>query len=154
MDTTAQVSVTRTIRASRQRVFRAWTEPELMMRWFVEGDWEMTLCEIDLRKGGRYRFEGATDGKKWAIWGSNLDVRPLERLVYTWIWEHDQSFGDPTGDTQVTGSSGTVAATRRSFSRTSASSLSARARITPRDGASASIASNSCSTPEGIRRTP
>ena len=40
METTAQqLTVTRTIRASRQRVFRAWTEPELMMRWFVEADW-------------------------------------------------------------------------------------------------------------------
>ncbi|HEY1434686.1 MAG TPA: SRPBCC domain-containing protein, partial [Thermoanaerobaculia bacterium] len=67
METTEQqVSVTRTIRASRQRVFRAWTEPELMMRWFVEGDWEMSLCEIDLRPGGTYRFEGATGDKKWA----------------------------------------------------------------------------------------
>lgn len=103
MDTTGQqVSVTRTIRASRQRVFRAWTEPELMMRWFVEGDWEMHLCEIDLRPGGVYRFEGAIGDRKWAIWGSYLEVKPPERLVYTWIWEHDPSFGDTTGDTTVT----------------------------------------------------
>ena len=100
--TTQKLSVTRTIRASRQRVFRAWTEPELMLRWFVEADWEMSLCQIDLREGGQYRFEGAIGGRKWAVWGTYLEVRPPDRLVYTWIWEHDYGFGDPTGDTQVT----------------------------------------------------
>ncbi len=37
-----RLKVTRTFKASRQRVFRAWTEPELMMRWFVEGDGNTT----------------------------------------------------------------------------------------------------------------
>lgn len=94
--------VTRTLRASRQRVFRAWTEPELMMRWFVEGDGNMTVCEIDLREGGRYRLEGDIGGKRWRIWGSYLEVRPPERLVYTWTWQHDKGIGTPEGDTKVT----------------------------------------------------
>ena len=61
---TEQLTVTRTFQASRQRVFRAWTDPELMMRWFVDDDGEMTVCEIDLREGGSYRFEGTGDGKQ------------------------------------------------------------------------------------------
>lgn len=100
---TQELTVTRTIRASRQSVFRAWTDPELMMRWFVDTDGEMTLCEIDLREGGSYRFEGSVGGNKWAIRGTYLEVRPPERLVYTWIWEHDTGkLGDPKGNTQVT----------------------------------------------------
>ena len=94
--------VTRTFRASRQRVFRAWTEPELMMRWFVEGDGNMTVCEIDLREGGSYRLEGNMNGKRWRIWGEYLEVRPPERLVYTWTWKHDPGIGTSEGDTTVT----------------------------------------------------
>ena len=99
---TDRLKVTRTIRASRQRVFRAWTEPELMMRWFVEGDGNMSVCEIDLREGGRYRLEGEMGGKRWRIWGSYLEVRPPERLVYTWTWKHDEGIGTTEGDTTVT----------------------------------------------------
>ena len=73
-----------------------------MMRWFVEGDAEMTVCEIDLREGGKYRLEGRVAGKKWSIWGSYLEVRPPDRLVYTWTWKHDPGLGESTGDTQVT----------------------------------------------------
>ncbi|MFY9553000.1 MAG: SRPBCC family protein [Thermoanaerobaculia bacterium] len=97
-----RLKVSRTIRASRQRVFRAWTEPELMMRWFVEDDAEMSVCQIDLREGGRYRLEGNVGGKAWRIRGEYLEVRPPERLVYTWTWDHDPGFGEQTGDTLVT----------------------------------------------------
>ena len=97
-----KLKVTRTFKASRQRVFRAWTEPELMMRWFVEGDGNMSVCEIDLREGGRYRLEGDMGGKRWTIWGSYLEVRPPERLVYTWTWKHDPGIGTTEGDTTVT----------------------------------------------------
>jgi uncharacterized protein YndB with AHSA1/START domain len=98
----SRLKVTHTFRASRQRVFRAWTEPELMMRWFVEGDGEMTACEIDLREGGSYRLEGTMAGKRWAIRGTYLEVRPPERLVYTWTWKHDPGLGESEGDTTVT----------------------------------------------------
>jgi uncharacterized protein YndB with AHSA1/START domain len=97
-----KLKVTRTFKASRQRVFRAWTEPELMMRWFVEGDGNMSVCEIDLREGGHYRLEGDMGGKRWKIWGSYLEVRPPEKLVYTWTWKHDPGIGTSEGDTTVT----------------------------------------------------
>ena len=97
-----KLKVTRTFKASRQRVFRAWTEPELMMRWFVEGDGNMSVCEIDLREGGHYRLEGDMGGKRWRIWGSYLEVRPPEKLVYTWTWKHDPGIGTSEGDTTVT----------------------------------------------------
>ena len=97
------LKVTRTFKASRQRVFRAWTEPELMMRWFVEGDGNMSVCDIDLREGGQYRLEGEMGGKRWRIWGSYLEVKPPEKLVYTWAWKHDPGVGKtPEGDTTVT----------------------------------------------------
>jgi uncharacterized protein YndB with AHSA1/START domain len=100
-DPVSRVRVTRTFEASRQRVYRAWTDPELMMKWFAEPDYDMRILELDLRVGGRYRFEGEVKGKRWSLGGTYLEVRPPERLVYTWKWEDDPALGGP-GDTIVT----------------------------------------------------
>jgi uncharacterized protein YndB with AHSA1/START domain len=97
----SRVRVTRRLLASRQRVYRAWTEPQLMMKWFVEGDGDMRIVALDLRVGGRYRFEGEHAGGTWALEGEFLEVRPAERLVYTWNWETDEKLGGP-GATVVT----------------------------------------------------
>ena len=97
----SRVRVTRRFRASRQRVYRAWTEPELMMKWFVEADYDLRIVALDLRVGGRYRFEGEHGGQPWVLEGEFLEVRPAERLVYTWRWETDKNLGGP-GDTVVT----------------------------------------------------
>ena len=97
----SRVRVTRRLHASRQRVYRAWTEPELMMKWFVEADYDLRIVALDLRVGGRYRFEGEHDGHAWVLEGEFLEVRPTERLVYTWRWETDKNLGGP-GDTVVT----------------------------------------------------
>jgi uncharacterized protein YndB with AHSA1/START domain len=97
------VRVTRTIRASRHRVYRAWTEPELLMRWFIEEDGEMWVRELDLRAGGRYALEGRVGDKPWRIEGKFLEVSPPRRLIYSWSWDNDPALGEPVGaDTIVT----------------------------------------------------
>lgn len=98
------VRVSRTIQASRHRVYRAWTNPDLLMRWFVQpGDGEISLVELDLRQGGRYVLEGRDRGKPWHIEGTYLEVAPPEKLVYTWTWKNDPGLGEPEGeDTVVT----------------------------------------------------
>ena len=63
------VRVSRTFEATRQRVYRAWTDPELLIRWFVDDDGDMRVRTLDLRVGGRYRFEGTSKGHSWAIEG-------------------------------------------------------------------------------------
>jgi uncharacterized protein YndB with AHSA1/START domain len=72
------------------------------MRWFVEGDDEMRVCRIDLREGGHYEFEGVKGGRTWSVRGKYLEVKPPERLVYTWTWNNDRAHGEPQGDTLVT----------------------------------------------------
>jgi uncharacterized protein YndB with AHSA1/START domain len=102
-ETAPAVRVSRTIRASRQRVFRAWTEPELLMRWFVGPDDPMRIVELDLRPGGRYRLEGTMQSRPWKVWGTYREVVPNSRLVYTWTWDNDAELGEPLGkDTLVT----------------------------------------------------
>jgi uncharacterized protein YndB with AHSA1/START domain len=97
------VRVSRRIKASRQRVYRAWTDPELLMRWFVEGDGEMVVRELDLRAGGRYLLEGRDRGRLWRIEGRYLEVASPSKLVYTWSWDNEPGLGDKVGrDTLVT----------------------------------------------------
>ena len=50
-ETASRIVVSRALKASRHRVFRAWTEPELLMKWFVESDGEISACRMDLREG-------------------------------------------------------------------------------------------------------
>ena len=95
------VRVSRTFEANRQRVFRAWTDPELLIRWFADDDSDMTVRALDLRVGGRYRFEGTNAGHAWAIEGVFREVIPPERLVYTWSFPQNPEFGEP-GETTVT----------------------------------------------------
>ena len=102
--TTATLSlrVSRTIRASREALFRAWTDPEELQHWWrQEGDgWAFAGASVDLRVGGRYQL-GMTgpDGRSHVAGGVYREVVPPARLVFTWEWE------DPTnrvGDTVVT----------------------------------------------------
>jgi uncharacterized protein YndB with AHSA1/START domain len=86
---------THRFQASRQRVYRAWTEPEILMRWFVESEGRVDKCNIDLRPGGNYRIEGRMGDKPWSIYGKYLEVKPSEKLVYTWQWDFDPTMGVP-----------------------------------------------------------
>lgn len=99
---TSQLHFTHRFAASRKRVYRAWTEPELLMKWFVESEGRVDKCDIDLRPGGTYRIEGRMGEKPWSIWGKYLEVKPAEKLVYTWQWDFDPAVGAPAGDTLVT----------------------------------------------------
>lgn len=67
------------------RVFRAWTEPELLMPWFCPRPWRTTACEIDLRPGGLFRtvMEGPNGERSDDAAGCYLEVVPNERLVWT-----------------------------------------------------------------------
>lgn len=51
-----QLVITRDFEAPRDLVFLCFAKPELMRRWYGLPDWEMTVCEIDFRVGGKWRF--------------------------------------------------------------------------------------------------
>jgi uncharacterized protein YndB with AHSA1/START domain len=67
-----------------QRVWDAWTRPELLVRWFTPAPWRTTHCEIDLRPGGAFRtvMEGP-DGERMDSTGCYLEVDAPRRLVWT-----------------------------------------------------------------------
>ena len=80
--------VRRTIRASAERLFDAWTRPEQLVQWWVLKGAHCPHAEVDLRVGGRYRI-GNQFGDCPVIWISGQFEsieRPVE-LVYSWIIE-------------------------------------------------------------------
>jgi len=94
------LKVTRTLPASREKVFRAWTDPQTLMKWFAPSDQFITrLPEFDLRVGGRYRIEMKLEEKTHTVVGTYREIRPPEKLVFTWRWENEPAH---VGDTLVT----------------------------------------------------
>lgn len=90
------IELKRTFHAPREKVFEAWTRPELMQRWLCRTAPEavVRVTSVDLRPGGAYRIEvdGYT-GKHYSLAGEYREVRPPERLAFTWQWVHQP--GDP-----------------------------------------------------------
>lgn len=82
-----ELVVTRLFDAPPQLVYRAWTTPALMQRWWVPKSFGMTLlsCEIDARPGGSYRFVFSHPDfpEPMAFFGRYLEAVPASRLVWT-----------------------------------------------------------------------
>jgi uncharacterized protein YndB with AHSA1/START domain len=82
------IRITREFNAPRDRVFRAWTDPELVARWLGPKSTTMRIDSWDARTGGSYRYAAVRDDEELAtFYGSFHEVRPDERLVQTFTWE-------------------------------------------------------------------
>jgi uncharacterized protein YndB with AHSA1/START domain len=80
-----EVCIRRILNAPRERVFHAWTRPDLMARWFFAGEGWTTKATTDLSIGGRYEVlmrDGA--GVEHAQFGRYREITPFSRLVFTW----------------------------------------------------------------------
>jgi uncharacterized protein YndB with AHSA1/START domain len=84
-----RVVVRRVIPATRERVFRSWTEPELLQRWWGPGGFTCPAAQVDLRPGGTYRLVmlGPPGVPEMSVTGTYRRVDPPELLVYTWRWD-------------------------------------------------------------------
>jgi uncharacterized protein YndB with AHSA1/START domain len=88
LPTDEQILITREFDAPRHLVYKAWTTPELVKRWWSAKRGEVTTCEIDLRVGGRWRFVMVTeDGLEVAFHGEYREIVPNERIVSTEVYE-------------------------------------------------------------------
>ncbi|HXO45070.1 MAG TPA: SRPBCC domain-containing protein [Candidatus Cybelea sp.] len=84
-----KVQVKRTFLAPRERVFGAWTEPESLKRWMCRASAEhkAEYLELDVRPGGRYRLKSTSpSGDFFWLTGEYREIRPPEKLVFTWEW--------------------------------------------------------------------
>jgi uncharacterized protein YndB with AHSA1/START domain len=88
LPTDEQILITREFDAPRDLVFRAWTEPELVGRWWGGNRGVVTVAEIDLRVGGAWRCVMVTDdGSEAAFRGEYREIVPNERIVSTEVYE-------------------------------------------------------------------
>ena len=86
------IRITREFDAPREKVFRAHTDPDLIVRWLGPRGLEMTIDHYDCRSGGSYRYVHSRDGEEYRFHGSFHEVRPAESIVQTFTYE-----GDPDG---------------------------------------------------------
>ena len=82
-----EMVVTRTFNAPARLVFKAWSSPELMMRWWTPKSFGITFvsCEADVRTGGTYRFVFSHPDfeQPMAFFGKYVEVIPNARIVWT-----------------------------------------------------------------------
>jgi uncharacterized protein YndB with AHSA1/START domain len=82
-----EILITRAFDAPPALVFRAWTDPELVPRWWTARRGTMQVCEIDLRVGGRWRYVMDAGGFEVGFHGEYREIVPGERLVQTEVYE-------------------------------------------------------------------
>jgi uncharacterized protein YndB with AHSA1/START domain len=88
LPTDEQILITREFDAPKHLVYRAWTTPELVERWWAGRRGKVTSAEIDLRIGGTWRYVMvATGGFEVAFHGEFREIVPNERIVTTEIYE-------------------------------------------------------------------
>jgi len=88
LPTDEQILIMREFDAPRHLVWKAWTTPELVRRWWHANRGEMTICEIDLRVGGTWRYVMVADGfGEGGFHGEYREIVSNERLVSTEAYE-------------------------------------------------------------------
>ena len=97
LPTETQILITREFDAPRHLVYKAWTTPELIQRWWPANRGKATVTEVDLRVGGRWRWAMVTDdGFEVAFHGEYRELIPDQRIVWTEVYE-----GFPEADAEA-----------------------------------------------------
>ena len=89
-DDTPTLNLKRLFKAPRERVFRAWTDPAMLAKWWGPESRSCPFVELDPRPGGRWRTcMKAENGDEAWVQGEYKEVDPPRKLVFTWAWEND-----------------------------------------------------------------
>lgn len=81
---TRELVLNRILSAPREKVFRAWTDPEILKQWFAPKPWTTPVAQLDVRPGGANLIVmRGPDGQEFPNRGVYLEVVPNERLVFT-----------------------------------------------------------------------
>jgi uncharacterized protein YndB with AHSA1/START domain len=95
-----ELTITRVLDAPRSLVFKVWTEPSHLVRWWGPKNFTAPSCEMDLREGGAWRScIRSPEGKDHWMQGVYREIVEPERVVFTFAWEED---GEPSHETLVT----------------------------------------------------
>jgi uncharacterized protein YndB with AHSA1/START domain len=82
------LSLQRSYPVAPEKVWRAWTDPQALSRWWGPGpDAKVSAAAVDLRVGGRFRLVfGGPQGTDHEVTGVYREVVPNQKLVFTWVW--------------------------------------------------------------------
>ena len=118
----ADLQIVREFPVTRERLWRAWTQPEAILKWLGPADWPAAEVTADVRPGGAWRACLRLRGGDRVLWqsGRYLIVQPPERLQFTFMWEGSSHEDGPGVETRVTVILQPTAAggTRMQFSQT------------------------------------
>ncbi|MBV8394213.1 MAG: SRPBCC domain-containing protein, partial [Alphaproteobacteria bacterium] len=103
MDRRPKVEIVRAFAQPRERVWRAWTRPEALLRWLGPVDWPAIEVTADVRVGGTWRACLRSTESGEILWqsGRYLEIVPTERLVFSFRWEGDSHEDGPGVETTV-----------------------------------------------------
>ena len=88
------MEIRRIVKASRERVYKAWTTADDLKRWWGPGEFTTPEAQVDARPGGSYLLVMQPPaGDPMRLVGTYKEVQPPERLVYTWRWDTEWSDG-------------------------------------------------------------
>jgi uncharacterized protein YndB with AHSA1/START domain len=129
LPTDEQILITREFDAPKHLVYKAWTTPELVKRWWNAKRGEVTIAEIDLRVGGKWRWVMIADGGfEVGFHGEYLELVPDELIVTTEVYE-----GLPEGVSEEEGGTVNTATFAEAEGRTTLTLLVQAANKTSRD---------------------
>jgi uncharacterized protein YndB with AHSA1/START domain len=92
-----RLEIKRVINASRDRVYRAWTDPAQLKEWFGPDRVVTRDLIADVRVGGEFRWDlTSPEGEEMTILGEYRELIPGKKIVFSWRWDDDQAWHDRT----------------------------------------------------------
>ncbi len=99
-ETMQSLRLTRLIKADRETVFKAWTDPAQLTKWACPEGVELEAVEVDLRLGGKHQLKmKSPEGEFFNMNGVYTVIEPPAKLAYTWRWLEE---AHDCGETLVT----------------------------------------------------
>lgn len=87
------LEIKRLIKAPRDRVYAAWTDPAQLKQWFGPKDVQTHDLIADARVGGQFRWDlSSPEGEKMTVSGEYRELQPGRKIVFTWHWEDDEDW--------------------------------------------------------------
>ena len=81
------------MKASRERVYAAWTDPEQLQQWFGPAKVRTRALEADVRVGGKFRWDiTSPEGEEMTVEGEYRELEPGRKIVFSWQWQEDEEW--------------------------------------------------------------
>jgi uncharacterized protein YndB with AHSA1/START domain len=92
-----KLEIKRIIKAPRDRVYAAWTDPAQLTQWFGPEDVQTQDLIADARVGGKFRWDIInSEGEKMRCCGEYRELQPNKKIVFTWQWQDDEDWENHT----------------------------------------------------------